>query len=965
MNKKIIAIGSVLCLLSNQLIIPIAYADNKADFLSFSDNADVMTLKQYLIDNNITNPLVSNILAKDIPLTKYEVTVISEVIKQEMQDRITKKQNTREDLIRVLEVQNKYPDVYKSIFNKSPVKVEENINIPLPQGDAISQEELESIPSQLTEQDLSESFNNLVANIPKGKKYSNVPIYDDQEPDYQQTVANAQTPEELTDATSLINIGEGKHPYKSSSNPNEITPASDFESVAKYTQGASSNIYGEEPETDSLLDDINNNILARAIKKAKDYRIFVVHNLTYIKEKGEGNVPYDTSYTNDLGEYYVPTVTDQYQLEESLDIGIGFTLFKTIDAVIGLVAKNENGLLWQNGTSWGFDVLSLKFKPQQKVKNKTGVDIQNGGKVVGKQVGNGTYIAGDTTSGDVGVTVGNEAGTVQYDYNTNSLSAVSSDNSKYYMNLGNLSLNLSSYTLKLSDCRAIQLGYKDNDVEIMGIYANPSKLAEGYDNKSGTYKKYVWAGQYVAKNLFSHLNLALNFAFAKDEGELNNPNGASKDKTTVYSIVVKSKNIPNTSFQGEFARSENIYDYENNAKKVIANADYFDITHRFSNRLNGSLHLINIDGTYDADSLVEDRTGDYLLTTNTGDGLADYLYKTGQKGFDLTLNYRFPENASIAFGLSRYSLTSDGNSKTNYYLAGEKSWSFTNANGDNVANIGIQQRFEYNKVFESNINQQATKRISDTTVSVDATPWKDGELQSNLQLIRNNYEGDENRFDLTLAHNFYPIERVRITPKVKYSRKKGEVGLDGQEAVDTTTLINSLTIGYELVPDELVVNMMVSKEKYDVISSEIDKTTEAKVDGENRSLIGAGIGLVWQPKKIAGLTASISYRKDSVDYVTPQPDHSNQDIWDMSVRYEMPINNNIKASISYDYKTVRDRIKPIYDEVTRTVAIDVDATINNHSTFKIQHAFNSEYKPLDPKQNYKTQTTSIVIRNSF
>ena len=49
--------------------------------------------------------------------------------------------------------------------------------------------------------------------------------------------------------------------------------------------------------------------------------------------------------------------------------------------------------------------------------------------------------------------------------------------------------------------------------------------------------------------------------------------------------------------------------------------------------------------------------------------------------------------------------------------------------------------------------------------------------------------------------------------------------------MDSSTLVTSLTVGYELIPDQVTVNFLVSKEKYDIIESEIDKATGKKIDG--------------------------------------------------------------------------------------------------------------------------------------
>ena len=177
--------------------------------------------------------------------------------------------------------------------------------------------------------------------------------------------------------------------------------------------------------------------------------------------------------------------------------------------------------------------------------------------------------------------------------------------------------------------------------------------------------------------------------------------------------------------------------------------------------------------------------------------------------------------------------------------------------------------------------------------------------------------------------------------------------------------INSLVIGYEVIPDELTLNFLISKEKYDVISADIDESTGRNVDGERRNILGRGIGLVWRPKAISGLEAAVGYRRDRVHYFEPKEDWSSQDVWDAKVSYSRNLGQMLQASLSYDYHAAKDRIKPIYDEVTRTVELSLDATVNDDSAIRIQHSYSKYYKPLDASSNYKEQTTTITMTNKF
>ena len=609
----------------------------------------------------------------------------------------------------------------------------------------------------------------------------------------------------------------------------------------------------------------------------------------------------------------------------------------------------------------------FRFHPN-KLKNNSKINVNSDGKV--SYENNNISISGDDKSQDVGFQ--DENNNLDIGYTSENGFKANNLYGKYYIGYGKLSLGLSSYTLQLNNAKAIQVGYNDDNHTFTLIRSTPKKLSEGTTDNSGNkvagvYNRVIYAGQYIAKNFIPNVKLSFNYATSNDTGNLNTPNGITPQKTSVYSIVVQSKDeLKDTSFSGEFAHSKNNYNTlltGTSAEKVKqeGNADYFDITHKFSKRLNGNLHLINIDGSFDASAMVEDRTGDYLLTTNTGDGVPDYLYAKGQRGLDLILNYDFESDASMTFGYTRYSKTEEGNSLSNTFLSGYKKWSISNGSKDDALNLEIQQRFEQNKVS----SKAYTNNISNTTISLSGESWENGEINTSYQNIINTQEGNQKRFDLSLLHNIYPLERVTITPKVEYSTKKGDIGEENNNKIDTTTLITSLTIGYELITDELVLNTIISKEKYDIIESEISETTGEKIDGEKRNVNGIGIGLVWQPEYIEGLSSAISFKKNKVHYFTPINDISNQDVINIKIEYIRPLSDITKASIAYNYESIKDKLKPIYNQVTRTVEINIDTTINENSTLKLQHSYEKEFKPLDPSANYTTQTTTLTMNNKF
>jgi len=668
-------------------------------------------------------------------------------------------------------------------------------------------------------------------------------------------------------------------------------------------------------------------------------------------------------------------------------------------------------MIWGKGTKWEFGDVMFRFHPERlkpKVDTggvgvevdenggavtspdgKTRVEVDSNGNRIAVSHGN-AQIRTDAEGREVGVTVGdatvevdsetgagyfaNRFGKVAYD--PSSGLQVSNPTGKYFLGFGKLSLNLSDYTLKLSNVRAVQVGYQDDDQKLAFIYGR-TKEKEGYDetvmrsgtptivHHPGTYQSIIRAVQYMTRTLLPNTELTFNFSRAEDRGSLATPNGTQKELTKAYSVTIQGEQGQHrkTSYDGEFAHEENYVRNGSGFQKVnSANAQYLTLTRQFTERLNGSLFLINIDRNYNTRALTEDKTGDYTYATNKGDDLPDYPYKVGQRGLDFSLNYDFQANAGVGFGYSRYSLTEDGNSKTTGYLSGYKDFDLSNPFGEIIGRLRVSEVMQYRKVSDKDYIQ----RVYNTQVVGDVTPWKDAHLTSEYQDIRDKARGNQKRFDVELSHDFYPLNRVTVTPDIRYERKIGEKGLEpDSKEIDSSSLVTSLTVGYELVPDELTVNVLISKERYDVISSEIDRASGKKIDGEKRNVLGMGIGLAWEPSKIPGLTASISYRRDKVHYFTPQDKISNQDVWDMNVEYERPIGSNVSASISYNYHAARDKINPIYNEVTRTVDANIYAQLGNGHMLTLRHEYNMVDKPIDPKASYKEHVTTIQMSNKF
>ena len=960
LKQQLICLGSSIFFLTNQMLpIALATPSNNIDSKLFSSasSEEVQSIRKYFTENKTDSFIPMNLLSKGYNLTEYEILLTSELVKKDVSSKI-KNESEKIDAIKdIVDLQTKHEEEYKEIFdgNLPEVIKEENKNIkegsnynikrtpPLdsPNTSAYVPPEVEEETNAFL-QKLKDSGIPTVkggespySNDEENIQIENNPSLAGLTQNYQKAIDNSQTPEELAENMSLINIKPIPNMTTSTGdnifvNKNVQSPVTDFANSEDYNvlSNAQNNSNGSSKflKTDkmdewdaNMLNDIINAQLIQEEKKAKHFYLTFQHDIYFVDQKGEGNIPLDMTNLNDNGKAYQSSITDQYQLEETLNIGLGVRVHKALDLIVGMVAKNEDGALFKEGTKWEFGNVLFKFHPERltpvevKKLNSEGIIIKDGGKYVGKQLGHETSIGTDTTTGNTSVRMG----TANLNYSQEDGFEFANKGSKYYVGFGKLSLNLSSYTLQLSDCKAVEVGYHDDNESFILLYGKPKSEKEGSldtmgKEVKGTYPSKLFATQYTTNKLLPNMALSFNFAQSKDYGSLTTPNGATHGKTTVYSVAFKSNNNTNTSFEGEIAHSINNYNVDNpNSKSITANADY--------------------------------------------------LYKTGQRGMDLTLNYVFPENASLAFGLTRYSKTTEGNSKTGIFLSGNKTWTLTNDYGDSRGEIGLQQRFDYRDVS----NKDYVNKVSETTLSYSGSPWDDGEVTAEAQRLIDNAEGNESRFDLTVAHHFYPLNRVSITPKLEYQRKKGSEGIESKDAMDSTTLVNSLTIGYELIPDQVTVNLLVSKEKYDIIESEIDEATGKKIDGEKRNVLGVGLGLVWKPKNIPGLTAGVSYRKDKVDYFTPTIDKSIQDVWEYSLEYSRPIADNVRASISYDYKSAKDKLKPIYDDITRTVSIDINASIGRHSSIDIQHSYESEYKPLDNTANHKTRTTVIKMANKF
>ena len=995
--KKLLCLSSSIFLLSGQLA-PVAYAASEGnDILNLASDEDIGVLKSAYQNKQTTLPLPTALLSKNFSLNKYEVLVMSELIKEDISSRIKNESEKADALRDLIDLQNKYQSEYRAIFNKLPEEI-------ISQADAVrnSEDYASAGPADDNSIDITGLVNDAIAKKTAGGNPSNESSSDNsgkvnspqtvgQMVDgFKKNIENSSSPEDLADNMSLINVR--KDPSQSvdedalptaviAHSPNPVMDFQNEQDVSRISPRSEA-IPGTDTsfskaEKDEWADLVSMEA-ERSVKKAKHFFLTMEHNLYYVDEHGKGQI-LDTSRKDDLGKDYQSDYVDQYQLEESIEIGLGIRVHKALDMVVSMIAKNEDGSVFSDGTTWEFGNVMFKFHPERLSKGELkkldtkGIIIRNGGRFVGKRLGHSVVVGTDTENGRTQIEANNGAIVASYDHDDGF--EFTSQQDKYFLGIGKLSLDFSSYTLQLSDCKAVEVGYRDNNETLTLIYGKPVSSSEGtttYDTNNkpvlnkGIFDKFVTAAQYTTRKLIPNIEMAFNFAQANDRGSLTSPNGATNGKTTVYSVVVKSDKLKNTSFEGEFAHSINNYDTSKD-KTVSGNSDFLDITHQFNKKLGGTLHLINIDGSYDASSLVEDKTGDSLYTTNTGDGLADYLYEIGQRGLDLTLNYTFGSNTSLALGYSRYTKTTSLNDKTNYYASLDRSWSFSDANGGRNQSLNWQSRYEYAHVRPHKVGgteQEETAYIN--TVSYSGEPWENGDVQMDYQRQIDDYEGNETNFDMSVAHHFYPLERVTITPKSEYVRKKGSPGYDSTAAPeDVTELINTLTMGYEIVPDELTVNVLFAKEKYNVISSEIKESTGEKVDGEKRDVTGAGIGLIWEPKRIDGLSVGVSYRRDKVHYYTNGGDNSNQDVWDYNVSYDKALSDNIRASISYDYNTIRDKIKPIYNETTRTVQASIYADINGTQSIKLEHNYTFKAKPLDPNANYKESTTILTMSNKF
>ena len=920
--KKILSISSMLLLLSNSLSSSIGYCNNQY----FNDNFDKDKLKPYFAQNIISDNTALFLISENIKLSNYEMLILTENFKMQLKDN--KKQDT---LGYLYELDNSLLSLSKNVVSKQTTLPKKKVN-----NSSISPTE-------------EFNFNKAINNLSKNPNNTSNEV--------------KQKPKTYRDF-SLLTIKENpetNQPREEKENNSFISEfkESDIENLSKENPITSTSIFN-----DDLVRLANKYLINTSAKEWRDFYIYAEHNLKYINSKAIGNVPLDTSVTDDSGKYYQPKVTNEYQFEDSLDIGIGVKVHKALDVLVGIVAKNEEGMFWGKKSTFEIGNLLFRFHPS-KVKNKSNINLTENGNVAYEN--DKLSLSGNNSDQEAGFK--DEDNNLDIGYSSENGFKANNLYGKYYIGYGKLSLNLSSYTLQLSNAKAVQVGYNDDNHTLTIIRATPNELTEGSTDSNGNktagiYDRVIYAGQYVAKNLFPDVKISFNYALSKDTGSLTNPNGVTPQQTSVYSVFIQSKeSLSDTSFSGEFAHSKNNYNTLLNSEKVKqeGNADYFDITHKFSNRLNGNLHLINIDGSFDASALVEDRTGDYLLTTNTGDGVPDYLYAKGQRGLDLILNYDFEADANMTFGYTRYSQTKEGNSLSNIFLSGYKKWAISNGTKEDALMLEIQQRFEQNKLSSKNY----TNNISNTTIALNGEAWENGEINTTYQHILNTQEGNQKRFDLTVAHNIYPLERVTITPKIEYATKKGDIGTENNNKIDTTTLISSLTIAYELIEDELVLNTIISKEKYDIIESEISESTGEKIDGEKRDVKSIGIGLVWQPSHIEGLSSAISFKKNKVHYFTPTDDISNQNVMSIKVEYIRPLSDTTKATIAYNYESVKDRLKPIYNQITRTVDINIDTVINENSTLKLQHSYEKEYKPLDPSANYTTQTTSLTMSNKF
>lgn len=1013
-KERLVCLGSAFFFMSSAYTPVVAMASPDT-LQQNASTEDISTIKKYFASGQVKETILANLLAKNFELTNYELLLMSEIIRQDIVAR-TQNETQQADALRdLVDLQEKYGEEYKEIFGHLPEELKGKGLVSDAsdyEGSDTSSDKKAPIPfGNLPNWSNSWGGN---ASTPTTPAKNSPSFYDsDEAKDYiaknypassfKEDIEKAKSPEQLADSMSLINIRKEPNPVSSDphitigssknktpiQNPQDEFDHYPYDMSTAYPNNKNGTVaMSTEMDMDKKeLSDIVYTLSEQQAHKAKHFFLSIDHNIDYIKTKGTGNVPLDVNKLDANGHPYKKKVIDERQLEETLSIGLGVRLHKAVDAVIGIVAENEDGLLFREGTKWEFGNVMFKFHPErinrlelQKL-NSEGFIIENNGKIIGRSLGHGTALTTDVESGAAALRAGDS--TLLYDRDEGF--SFANTGSKYFLGFGKLALDFTSYTLQLSECKAVEVGYHDANEAFTLIYGTPQKAAEGKvipppsGSPPGTspkilmghYDQALTAAQYVTKKLIPNMELSFNFAQVKDKGSLGGDSRTipQKEKTSAYSLAFKGS-LGNTAMDGEIARATTKTDGAGTSKN--STAAYVDLTHMFSKRLAMTIHALNIDKDYYTGSLTEDKTGEDLLTTNKGDGLPDYLYEVGTKGIDLTFNYVIPESRiATSFGYTRYSSLPNKENKTtkapflektSYFASFSKIWDLTNKRGDSYGTIALQHRFEKDKVS----NRDYTETLNDTTLSYQGEPWKNGEVALDAQNQFSVESGDRKALEVTVAHHFYPMTRVSITPKVEYQRKIGSKGKDlsVDNSVDMSTLINSLVIGYELVPNEVTVNLLMSKEDYNIKKAEIDEASGKNVDGEPRNVLGVGLGLVWQPKKIPGLEAGISWRKDKTEYKNTH-EITHPTTWEYSLSYSHPVSDKVQAVIAYDYKSTKDAMQPKYDEVTKTASIQLNIDMGDAMELSLSHEYESTYKANDPKANYSARTTMFQMRNHF
>lgn len=525
------------------------------------------------------------------------------------------------------------------------------------------------------------------------------------------------------------------------------------------------------------------------------------------------------------------------------------------------------------------------------------------------------------------------------------------------LTIGRFSESFGKYNVNLDNIKGVEYSHKGKKGSLT-LLAGKTGQYNDSTYSDGTPQK-IFGFQYAADKLIENVKLAFAYATGTQIADSN-------VKQKIASLVFSGENKNNQlSFGGEINighaitkdTNENLLtpSYIDSSIRAI----YLDIAKSFG-KLSTTFHFVDISPNYSG--FVKDNEG--YGTYTSPDGLSDFPYPAGQKGYDISLGYKVNNSLGIQAGYSNYS--HDENNNTNIvkkFLSAtyiHRTFNKTEQTSQTDINLRYEGNGE-NGIYGSKIS---------------------GEINSSIMLAKNTslalgfmfangddgQSSDERRYIAQIQKKWDLAERVSLTASASYEkkiRKESNLTLTDYSAkIDSSKKEGSIGLTYELIPGILNTSIVYTRTKSDISNPEYSMQTGQNLDGESEDRSSVMLGFDWHYNAIPGLTLTAGVGKDTVHYYDTGID-SKQNVVSAGLEYKRDINDTTAAGISYEYTARKDPSHPEHNETLNSIDANVDVKLNEDQRISIKHTKESTTKNYDPDSNSKVTQTTIEMVNKF